>query len=83
MFTLLKRNCICCKILVILIDNYKTILRHAKSIITPYRYNIKALEATCDGAVPVHYAKWGFHESMIRQNIHRNRSFKHDALFLA
>ena len=63
------------------LDNYKTILRHAKSIITPYRYNIKALEATCDGAVPVHYAKWGFHESMIRQNIHRNKSFKYDALF--
>ena len=63
------------------LDNYKTVLRHAKSIITPYKYNIKALEATCNGSTPVHYAKWGFHESMIRQNIDRNGSFSHSALF--
>lgn len=63
------------------LDNYKTILRHAKSVITPYKYNLKALQTTCDGSTPVHYAKWGFHESMIRPNIIRNGSFKHSALF--
>ena len=63
------------------VDNYKTILRHAKSIITPYKYNLNALHTTCSGSTPIHYAKWGFHESMIRPNIIRNGSFKHSALF--
>ncbi len=63
------------------IENYQTLLRNAVSVITPYRYNLRALEETCRGVTPVHYAKWGFHESMVRQNINRKQSFKYDALF--
>lgn len=63
------------------LDNYQILLRNAVSVITPYKYNLRALEETCRGITPVHYAKWGFHESMIRQNIHRNGSYKHSALF--
>jgi len=63
------------------LENYKIILRNAKSIITPYKYNLKALRATCNDTTPVHYSKWGFHESMIRQNIDRSGAFKHNALF--
>ena len=63
------------------LENYKTLLRNAKSVITPYKYNLKALQTTCSGSTPVHYAKWGFHESMIRQNIDRSGSFIHSALF--
>ena len=63
------------------LENYKILLRNAKSVITPYKYNLKALRATCGESTPVHYAKWGFHESMIRQNIKRNGTFKHSALF--
>ena len=62
-------------------ENYQTLLRNAKSVITPYKYNLKALQTTCHGSTPVHYAKWGFHESMVRQNINRSEPFKHSALF--
>ena len=62
-------------------ENYQTLLRNAKSVITPYKYNLKALQTTCHGSTPVHYAKWGFHESMVRQNINRSGPFKYSALF--
>lgn len=62
-------------------ENYQILLRNAKSVITPYKYNLRALQTTCDGSTPVHYAKWGFHESMVRENINRTGSFKHSALF--
>lgn len=63
------------------LENYQTLLRNAVSVITPYKYNLKSLEETCNGKTPVHYAKWGFHESMIRQNVDRSKSFKYNALF--
>ena len=63
------------------LENYQTLLRNAVSIITPYKYNLRALETTCRGITPVHYARWGFHESMVRDNINRQKSFKYDALF--
>ena len=63
------------------LENYQNLLRNAISVITPYKYNVRALETTCGGTTPVHYAKWGFHESMVRDNISRQKSFKYDALF--
>jgi hypothetical protein len=63
------------------LENYQTLLRNAVSIITPYKYNLRALETTCRGITPVHYARWGFHESMVKDNINRQKSFKYDALF--
>ena len=63
------------------LENYQTLLKNAVSVITPYKYNLRALNETCRGTTPVHYAKWGFHESMIRENINRQKSFKYDALF--
>jgi hypothetical protein len=62
------------------IDNYLRLLRAAKFIITPYAYNVPNLEEVC-GKDKIIYARWGFHGSMKRDNITRNRQFTYDALF--
>ena len=63
------------------LENYELLLRNAKLVITPYRYNLRSLRNLCGVETPVEYARWGFHPKMINPSIDRNRKFSHDALF--
>jgi hypothetical protein len=62
------------------LDGYKEIIKNAKLTITPYFYNLRALEGITDQGKVV-YAKWGFHENMVSNNIARSTKFFYDSLF--
>lgn len=62
------------------LENYKRLLRNAKFICTPYLHNVRPL-VNVVGEPKVQYAKWGFHECMVNNNIERKKSFHHMALF--
>jgi hypothetical protein len=61
--------------------NYNRLLTNAQMIITPYLYNIPYLRDVA-GKGKVVYAKWGFHENMIRSDIQRTDQHENDALFI-
>lgn len=63
------------------LESYERLLRHAKFVITPYKYNLTSIQQTCANATPVEYVKWGFHERMIDENINRCGRYKYQALF--
>lgn len=63
------------------LENYERLLRHAKFVITPYKYNLPSLKQICTKNTPVEYVKWGFHDRMVDENINRSGTYKYQALF--
>lgn len=62
------------------LDNYLALIEGAQFVITPYAYNLPALESLF-GKEKIRYAKWGYHGAMQTQNIDRTHGFEFDALF--
>ena len=62
------------------IQNYVDLLLGSKFVITPYAHNMPALRKIC-GDDSTRYARWGFHESMVNNNINRTDTFEFDAMF--
>ena len=62
------------------LNGYKEIIQNARFTITPYFYNLKALEGITEQGKVV-YAKWGFCEHMVSNNIVRSTEFLYDSLF--
>ena len=62
------------------IENYCEIIQNAKAVITPYRYNLTHLKKIHNTA-SLHYARWGFHESMVSNNISKRKDFEFNAIF--
>jgi hypothetical protein len=62
------------------LNGYKEIIQNAKFTVTPYFYNLKALEGVAERGKVV-YAKWGFHDHMVSNNISRSNKFYYESLF--
>lgn len=63
-----------------LLGNYQALIANAKAVVTPYKANMKNLEAICDPE-KLFYAKWGYHPNLINERIERTYKFNYDALF--
>lgn len=61
-------------------QSYRLLTESAKFIVTPYLFNLKSYSRYFDSE-KIHYARWGFHESMINNNILRSNNFEFHGLF--
>jgi len=61
-------------------QSYRILIEAAKFIVTPYLFNVKSY-SRCLDSKKIHYARWGFHESMVNNNILRSNNFDFDGLF--
>jgi len=60
---------------------YTRLIEHSTFTITPYHHNFKALKKIkC--AEKLRYSRWGFHSSMVSNNIRRDRPYKYAAVFI-
>ena len=61
-------------------QSYRILIEAAKFIVTPYLFNVKSYSKYLDSK-KIHYARWGFHESMANKNISRSNNFNFDGLY--
>ena len=62
------------------LEGYRLLLEKSKFCLTPYRYNIRELKKLISGDL-IFYSKWGYHDSMVNDQISRSSEFAHEALF--
>ena len=62
------------------LELYKLLIEHSKFVITPYLYNVHSI-ANLYGSEKIRYARWGFHEKMVKPTIVRSKNFEFDALY--
>lgn len=63
------------------LELYKLLIAHAKFVITPYLYNVHSF-TNLYGSEKIRYARWGFHEKMVKSTIVRQKNkFEFDALY--
>lgn len=61
-------------------QSYRILIEAAKFIVTPYLFNVSSYSRYLDSK-KIHYARWGFHESMVNENISRSNNFDFDGLY--
>lgn len=62
------------------LEGYRLLLEKSKFCLTPYQYNLRELKNLISED-RIFYAKWGYHESFVTDQITRSSKFAHEALF--
>jgi len=63
------------------VNSYIRLIENSIMTITPYAHNLKALKKIISAEKLV-YSRWGFHPSMVSNNIRRGDTHKYDAVFI-